>query len=171
MQIVLYMAITANGYIATLDDDTPWSSEEWEEYLGVVTKQQCLIIGRRTYQKSDKHQLLNFNMPVLVISKKLNKPNKNLIFINSINQAINFIKKNKLNKIMIAGGAKINNEFMKRNLINEIYLDVEPFIFGQGIPLLFPDNYKYNLKFLSSKMLNKNTIQLHYCILQTITKQ
>ena len=50
MNVILYMAISANGMIAKSDDDTSWvSTAEWDSYSQTVRKAGCLIIGRRTY--------------------------------------------------------------------------------------------------------------------------
>ena len=53
---------------------------------------------------------------------------------------------------------------MRERLINEIYLDVEPLIFGEGIQVIAPSEFEYELELLEVKNLNKNTIQLHYIV-------
>lgn len=51
---------------------------------------------------------------------------------------------------------------MKEDLIDEIYLDVEPLVFGKGIPIFREADFEYELELMEIKKLNKNTIQLHY---------
>ena len=48
MKVILYMAISANGYIAKLNHDTPWSDEELQSYSEKVKEAGNLIIGRTT---------------------------------------------------------------------------------------------------------------------------
>ena len=38
MKVILYMAMSVNGYVATEQDETPWSDEEWESYHNAVMK-------------------------------------------------------------------------------------------------------------------------------------
>jgi dihydrofolate reductase len=47
---VLYMAISADGFIAGPDDETPWSEEEWESFKAFVKTCDAVLIGRRTYE-------------------------------------------------------------------------------------------------------------------------
>lgn len=50
MKVILYMAITANGYIAKKNDNTNWiSPDEWNSYSAFIRKIGNLIVGRRTY--------------------------------------------------------------------------------------------------------------------------
>lgn len=50
MKVILYMAVTINGFIAKEDDDTSWiSQEEWDSYSLAVRQAGCLVVGRRTY--------------------------------------------------------------------------------------------------------------------------
>ncbi len=51
---------------------------------------------------------------------------------------------------------------MSEGLIDEIYLDIEPIIFGKGIPVLAAADFEYELSLLASTKLTDNTVQLHY---------
>lgn len=51
MKVTLYMAMTANGYIAKEDDSTDFVSDgEWESFRMMATKVGAIIIGKRTYE-------------------------------------------------------------------------------------------------------------------------
>lgn len=68
--------------------------------------------------------------------------------------------------IMVCGGGGLNTSFMKENLIDEIYLDIEPIIFGKGIKLFEDSNFEAKLKLLGVKKLSSNEIQLHYKVIK-----
>jgi len=55
---------------------------------------------------------------------------------------------------------------MAEKLIDEIYIDVEPRVFGRGIPLFNGNDFDANLKLLETKKLSDNEIQLHYQVLK-----
>lgn len=41
MKVILYMAISTDGYIARENDDTSWiSTEEWDCYSSMIQKQE-----------------------------------------------------------------------------------------------------------------------------------
>ena len=63
---------------------------------------------------------------------------------------------------MVAGGA-LATSFLKENLVNEIYLNVEPL--GKGIPLFSNENFEKKLKLLQVKRFSKDEVRLHYKIL------
>src|SRR5438105_851815 len=54
MKTTLLMAITINGYIAGLDDDTDWV-KDIEALNKVIVEFGVAIMGKRTYFESDKY--------------------------------------------------------------------------------------------------------------------
>jgi len=51
MKIILYMAITINGFIAKENDDTSFVSEiEWRSFRKMIKNVGNMIIGSRTYE-------------------------------------------------------------------------------------------------------------------------
>ena len=60
------------------------------------------------------------------------------------------------------GGHTTWSSFAKEGLVDEIYLDIEPYLFGQGMPLFLPADFEYHLKLIETKNLNSQTLQLHY---------
>ncbi len=165
MKVVLYMAITANGYIAKKNNETPWSDEEWESFSEKVKEIKNLIIGRKTFEIMDKeNEFQKIGNPFTVIVS--NKEENNSNFVNSPEQAIDLLKEKGFSKILVAGGGMLNSSFMQKGLIDEIYLDVEPFLFGKGINLFADNDFETKLELFETKQLSKNTIQLHYRILK-----
>ncbi len=55
---------------------------------------------------------------------------------------------------------------MEKGLVDEIYLDIEPFVFGSGIKLFADGEWENKLKLLGTKLLSRNTIQLHYKVIK-----
>jgi len=167
MKVILYMAITANGMIAKENDDTPWSQEEWESYARKVKECGNLIIGRKTFEVTDKNDFKKIGNPfVVVVSSKKLSISKGAVFENSPEQALTLVKEKGFSQALICGGGGNNTSFMKAGLVNEIYLDVEPFIFGKGIPLFRPEEFEYKLELLEVNKLSSQTIQLHYKVLK-----
>ena len=169
MKIILYMATTANGYVASQDDETPWSDEEWESYHNIVKKVGNIIIGRRTYEMMlDGEEFSKIGNPVVatVTSDIRLKNNSQFHFVKNPREALETLENLGFNEAIVGGGGHLNASFMKQGLVDEIYLDVEPIIFGKGIPLFMPEDFEYKLQLLETKQLNSNTLQLHYSVLK-----
>ena len=168
MKVILYMAMTVNGFIATENDETPWSDETWKNYFEIVKKSGSMIIGNKTYnmiKDSAEREKLG-NPLVVVLTTRQQVSNNNVHFAKSPSEALEIINRNEMNGVVIGGGSKTNAAFARENLIDEIILDVEPQIFGQGIPLFVSSDFKLELKLLETRKISENLIQLHYSVIK-----
>ena len=168
MKVILYMATTANGYIARKNDETPWSNEEWQSFKKKVGEIGNIIIGRRTYEiMKEKKEFQKIGDPfTIVLTRKRREGSSNLTFVNSPEKALDLLKEKGFSETLVAGGSTLNSSFMQGDLIDEIYLDVEPFIFGNGIKLFTDNDFEKKLELIETKPLSKNTIQLHYKVIK-----
>lgn len=166
MKTILYMAVTANGYIAKEDDNTSWiSKEEWDSYSAMVRKAGNMIIGHRTYDiltKQPEFSELQEVKIVVVSHQDFKTLVSNHLTARTPQEALDLLKDTK--EVIIAGGGKLNSSFMKIGLIDEIYLDMEPIIFGKGIKLFTDSDFEASLELLEVNKINSNTVQLHYAV-------
>ena len=166
MKVVLYMAISANGYIAKEDDNTSWiSKEEWDSYSQAVRKAGCLIIGRRTYNILTKQpEFSEFkDVKLVAVSKqKFNLVAANHLIASSPKEALKAL--DSFDEVIVAGGSILNASFLEGDFVDEIYLDIEPIVFGKGIKLFSDSRFEKNLKLLGTKEISENELQLHYKI-------
>ncbi|HLC72640.1 MAG TPA: dihydrofolate reductase family protein [Candidatus Nanoarchaeia archaeon] len=164
MKVILYMAISVNGMIAKTNDNASWiSKEEWDSYSLAVRTAKHLIVGHRTYNILTKQpEFAEFeDIKLVVVSKnKFKTLSKNHLVAHSPQEALKLLKDAK--EVIVAGGGILNNAFLRENLVDEIYLDIEPIILGKGIPLFKGKDFETRLELLETKELSKNEIQLHY---------
>jgi dihydrofolate reductase len=160
------MATTANGMIAMLNHETPWSSTVWKNYHQIVKKYGSIIVGRKTYElMKDANEFKKIGNPTTVIvTTRPSTSTKNFIFVKTPREALNELKKRGFKKTLLGGGAMVNTAFMKQKLVDEIHIDIEPMIFGTGIPLFAPEAFTNKLKLRSIEKLSKNTVQLQYAV-------
>lgn len=169
MKVVLYMAITPNGIIAKENDDTSFVSKaDWKRWLDMVKKFGHVVIGRRTYDMTDPEEFQKDSIYFVVTHEKdLKKKVSNAVFTNkSPRNIVKMMKEGGFENILVGGGGKLNSEFIKANLIDEIYLDVQPALFGQGKRVFADSNFQKKLKLIDAKKLSKNEVQLHYKVLK-----
>jgi len=171
MKVTLYMATTINGFIAKENDDTSFVSEiEWNSFRKMIKNVGNMIIGSRTYKiMKDGGEFENLeNVRVLVV---LNESGLETIadahsIVKSPKEALAILEKEGFDNALVAGGGTLNTSFITENLVDEIYLDVEPVAFGKGIKLFRENGFEAKLELLETKKLSDNEIQLHYRVLK-----
>jgi dihydrofolate reductase len=132
----------------------------------MVKKAGCIICGRRTYEEGLKSGTLltdqGFHV-VLTTNPNLSSSDPRVIITTkSPKEVLGLLEEKGYSKVIIGGGGKLNASFLKDNLIDEIYLDIEPHLFSSGIPVTYHFNSDLELEFIDSNHLGPQTIQLHY---------
>jgi dihydrofolate reductase len=139
MKVIIYMAMSANGYIAHDDDDTSFVSDvEWKSFDAMSKRAGNAIIGARTCAVCNEGGQFPFpgRLNVVVSSKSVEHDyGKDVVFVKSPKEALRVLEKRGFKTAFVAGGGMLNASFLKAGLVDEIYLDVEPVVLGQGIKL------------------------------------
>ncbi|MDE1869062.1 MAG: dihydrofolate reductase [Candidatus Micrarchaeota archaeon] len=167
MRVIMYMAMTLNGMIAKRNDETPWLGPEWKAYNAMVRKTKNIIVGRRTYaiMKEDNEFKRCGNPFTIVVSRRGGANDKNTIFASSPVEALSLLKDRGFKSALVGGGGKLDGSFMRAGLVDEVYMDIEPFLFGNGIRLFSDVEFAKRLRLVGTKMLSKDEIQLHYRVI------
>ncbi len=143
---------------------TDWSSKEDKQFLhDFLAKADVIIIGHNTHEIATK-ELGKYNRIVLTTSvATTERKNDTLLLCNpetvDIEESLDPYK-----LVGILGGMDTFTYFLKRGLIDELYLTIEPLIFGEGLDL-FASSQKLDAHFSleSVKQLNeKGSVLLHY---------
>lgn len=166
------MAMTVNGKIAGIDNDTSWTSkEDWDGFRTMCRNVGNAIIGRRTYDMVKKEGTQIGDILTVVLthdSALLRKQLPHTIFTDKHpREVLRLLKEKGYKEALVAGGGILNSAFLKEDLIDEMYVDIEPLILGHGIPLFADGDFETRLKLLGVKTLsNHQTIQLHYKVIK-----
>jgi dihydrofolate reductase len=169
MKTILYMSMTANGYIARENGDTPWSREVWDGYYEFVKKRGNIILGRKTYDELAKEangfEKIGYPFTVVVSNSTQHADDPNAVFVSSPKDALAAVRQKGFDEVVIGGGGTVNAGFLKDGLIDEISLDIDPLLFGKGIKLFADTDAEAKLELLQVDHLSKNTIQLRYKVI------
>ena len=168
MKVILYMAISLNGMIAKSDDDTSWiSKEEWDSYSLAVRTAGDLIVGHRTYNiltKQPEFSEFKDVKLVVVAQEDFQTMTQNHLVAHSPKEALKLLSN--FEQVVVAGGGTLNASFVEENLVDDIFIDIEPIILGQGVSLFRDKNFERNLKLVGQKKISDNEIQLRYEVLK-----
>jgi dihydrofolate reductase len=159
------VAVTIDGKIAKDKHHmSDWTSKEDKEFMRAeLKKSDVIVIGNNTY-KTATGPLSKRNCIVFTRSVENTKQeHENLLYCNPANTSIEkLIKEKGYKTIAILGGAATYSYFLEKNLIDNLYLTIEPLIFGDGIGL-FNAPHKARMKFITMKQLNlEGAVLLHY---------
>nr|AIA16897.1 Dihydrofolate reductase [uncultured bacterium] len=164
-------AITLDGKIAKDSHhmSTTWTSQEDKVFFRNILKEcDVCLVGRSTYETS-KEPLSKRNTIVLSRSPYAKAsgdvPSVSVTFCDPAKTDLKkLIEERDYQKVAVLGGSQIYTYCLQNEMIDELYLTVEPIVFGQGIGLFSADvdlNEKFQL--ISSQSLNtQGTLLLRY---------
>jgi dihydrofolate reductase len=72
------------------------------------------------------------------------------------------LRKQKGKDIWLAGGGELTREFLKEDLVDELYLGIVPVLIGKGIPLFAPGFPQREFTLTESKTYSGGLIALKY---------
>lgn len=169
MRAILYMAATVNGVIAREDDNVSFFSKvDFLEFPKHIREIGNIVIGRRTYEimaAAGEFEKLGEAKVVVVTGNRDFRTVKDEHMIARLPQeALLQLEQAGFTQALVAGGGGLNTSFMVENLLDEIYLDVAPWIIGRGVKLFSEGYFEARLKLIEVKQLEAGTVQLHYQI-------
>jgi len=167
MKAFIILATTADGKIAKdANHVANWTSKEDKQFFISKTKEAGVVImGLNTYKTINRPLPERLNIVLTRTPEKEKQLSGSLEFTNQTPQEIFAdLKKRGYNQVAVIGGATINSLFLAAGLIDELYLTIEPVLFGSGIGL-FADKIDIGkLQLLETKKISDNVILLHYQI-------
>lgn len=169
-KVVLYIAMSLDGYIAKADDDLGFLSlveKEGEDYgySDFIKTVDTVIIGRRTYEKvlGMVPDFPHGDKETYVVTRTPGSPIGSVNFYGgSLSWLIRCLKNKNGKNIFVDGGAQIVHGLLSENLIDELIISVIPVLLGDGIPLFKGGRPEVELKLIRSVYFEKGLVQLHY---------
>ncbi len=168
MKVFIIAAITADGFIGK--DSThsaDWTSKEDKQLFVRLTKEAgVMAMGSTTFRTigralPDRKTIIYTSKPsdFADIDGDVETTNE------SPAELIKRLAKTGFASLAVCGGGQIYSLFLESGLVDELYLTVEPVIFGKGVPL-FSKPSSVTLELLEQSMLNEQTVLLHYKVKQ-----
>ena len=165
-KVVLGLGISLDGYIARPDGavDFLFMPKDYSmaDFFASI---DIAILGRKTYDVS-KAMGGGFggNIKYYVMSRALPAGEREgLIFTRESPAAlVEKIRQQKGKDIWLMGGGELARDFLKDDLVDELYLGVVPVLLGEGIPL-FPSGFpQRNFTLIENKIFSRELIALKY---------
>lgn len=173
-KVILYIAMSLDGYIAKSDDDLSFLSIVEQKgqdygYMTFMDTVDTVIVGRRTYDKvismGVEHPHQDKEVYVITRTERQAK-GKSIFYTGDIKQLVGDLKLKNGKNIFVDGGAEVVHIFLKEKLIDELIISIIPILLGDGIPLFNSGRSESRLQLLKVQHFEKGLVQVHYKIIQ-----
>lgn len=177
MRVSAAMVSSLDGRIT--NGDTPgshtWASPEDQAiFNGLKQSHDLVVMGSSTYEIAKPVIHPDVEHPRVVLTGDPDRYQADMQpgieFITATpQQVIDQAVQDGHERVLLVGGAQTNAGFFDAGLVDELYLTVEPVIFGKGIPLTQELQQPLNLELVGSRHLNvQGTMLLHYIVQKSI---
>ncbi|MBU9722751.1 MULTISPECIES: dihydrofolate reductase family protein [Bacillaceae] len=168
-KLVLFIATSLDGYIATKDESLDWlfkvDGEGDNGYSEFYETVDTILMGRKTYDWIIQQGIGEFpykDKECYVFSRSPIEDNENVSFINeNITSFTQELIKQGGKNIWIVGGGELLHSFLKEKMVDEMIVTIAPTIIGNGIPLFKEGKLKLDLKLKGTRTYNQ-FVELHY---------
>lgn len=174
MKVIMVMVSSVNGKTTRGDDPNiySWTSkEDTDFFFSLLNQHNLIVMGSATYEaardkiKPEKERLR------IVLTRNPGKysqehiPDKLEFSNESPKELVERLEKSGYHTMLLVGGGTTNALFLEYSLVNELYLTIEPKLFGKGKSLVADGNFFKNLTLQSvEKMNGQGTLLLKYNI-------
>ena len=148
-QVVLYLAISVDGYLADEQGGVDWLSGDGSEpdapgsYPAFLDTVDAIVMGWTTY-----HQLVTElspdswpyeGRPCYVVTHRQEEDQKHISFWNGeLTALVDKLKGSHAGNVWICGGASVAGQLLKEGCIDKLWLSIIPTVLGKGVRL-FPE--------------------------------
>lgn len=170
VEIVYYVAMSLDGFIATLDGGIDWLPRldpEGEDfgYRAFYDSVDGLIMGRRTYDKVRRHAAWPYpRKPCWVFTHRPleGEPPEVIETSQPLTALIAEMERYKLKRIFLVGGGQLASQFQRQGLIAEYDIGLVPAILGSGVPLFAGPGEFEKLMLLDTRSFATGEVLMRY---------
>lgn len=167
MEVKIFMAQAANAKIARENGDEDFlSSKNWQEFKKIAEKIGAFAVGRKTYEAVrnwEEKSFKDISATRIVLSRKEDfQALEGYLSVSSLEEAVKAAENQGLETLLVTGGASVNTSFIQKGLVDEIVLNIEPYILGKGLNLFTEEDFEADLELLDTCTFEEGIVQLHY---------
>ena len=147
-KVFIIAAVTADGFIAK-DTHHPamWTSKADKKRFVELTKRAGVVVmGSTTYKTIGRPLKERVN----IVYSRNQKFEGVEMTQDEPRELIKKLEERGFKEVAICGGSSIYTKFMKANVVDTIYLTIEPIMFGKGISL-FTEDILHHMKLKSAQ--------------------
>jgi dihydrofolate reductase len=175
-KIVVYIATSADGYIARPDGDLEWLNRRprTADYglRAFYPTVDTILLGRKTYdwglayqkKTGQKGSMFDAKVANYVFSRK--PPKKATPDVKFVSEPVKafarHLRETPGKNVWMMGGGELIASFLDVGEIDEFDIHVMPVFIGEGIPLVAPRHRDVSLRLLASQQYPDGVVRLRY---------
>lgn len=162
---IAFVASSIDGRISLSKKGLPhWTSPEDKKFFHQsLARFDAVIVGRNTYESAAK-QLRARNTFVISSRPKTLTRRGTVTFVNPKNVDLQKLLE-KYKNVTVLGGGAVYRYMVENKMLDEIFVTIEPLIFGRGKEMFIGGNQTTRVSLVSVKRLNnQGTLLVHYRI-------
>jgi len=174
MKTILIFVATLDGKVTKWGDPLvrKWSSKEDKAYFGNIWKDSRLIVmGSNTYNAHHVKPSVSHHFIVMTAEpakyKELEVPGQLEFSDKSPAQLSARVDEQGYKNMLLIGGPHVATSFLKEQLVDELWLTIEPRIFGTGGSFVIEEELDIDLALLSCEKVNeRGTLITKYAVVK-----
>ncbi|MFB6175304.1 MAG: dihydrofolate reductase family protein [Candidatus Nanohalobium sp.] len=169
MKIKLFMSQSLNAKIARENGGEDFfSPRNWEEFQKIAENTGAFVVGRKTHEAVKEWEEKGFkdiNAERIVLTRKKDFDiEEGYIKASSPRKAVQVAEEQGLESLLVTGGASVNTSFIEKGLLDELIIDIEPFLLGKGLDLFSKGEFEAELELEEVRELEEDIVQLRYSL-------
>lgn len=169
MKIILLYVSSVDGKLTRWGQPhvQEWASkEDVEHFAKIKTQNKLIVLGSNTYdvvRPEPQPGTLR-----VILTRNPEKYQENTVpgqieFTNESPEELVIRLEKQYKQMLLLSGKTLTTEFLKKRLVNELWLTIEPKLFGSGDSMLTDEKLHIQLQLISVKQLNaKGTLLVKY---------
>jgi dihydrofolate reductase len=168
----VYIGASLDGYIAGKDGNIDWLNDipnpdgsdfGFSEFIKGI---DAIVMGRNTFETVVNFGSWPYTKPVFVLSSSIKQIPSHLkkkveIMNGAPEKIVTDLNARNYNNLYIDGGKTIQ-EFLKREMIDEMIITRIPVLLGEGIPLFAELDVMQKFEHINTEVLSNTIVKSHY---------
>ncbi len=172
-KVVVYVATSADGYIARPDGDVSWLDRKRPKgnygMAAFFKSVDTVLMGRETYEFARRFgQEGHPGKKNYVFSRRRRRGHApGVEFVREpVRDFARKLREARGKDVWLLGGASLAASFLDAGQLDELVVHVVPVLIGEGIPLFAPRRRRLPLALLSTRAYPDGVVRLHYTALR-----
>ncbi len=168
MEVTLYIATSADGFIATNEGGSGWVSEvDAVSFENAAKERGAIILGRKTFEQFQGEIYPMRDVVNYVVTSDTAKESvgESVKFLSGDPKAmVQKMEDDGIARALLVGGSHTNATFIQAGLIDKVIISVHPLFLGSGMPIFAGTELLQKLHFDMVEQMDGGLIKLYYTV-------
>ncbi|WP_181349284.1 dihydrofolate reductase family protein [Thalassobacillus sp. CUG 92003] len=166
-KVVLFIAMSLDGYISRENGDIDWLWQEKDYgYSPFIETIDTVFLGRHTYeqifQMTDEFPYKQKDVYVVSNVQEGSDQYATYLQPEQIIPLIQMLRNDQNKNVWLVGGSQLIHHFMHNNLIDEYQIAIQPTLIGSGVKLFRDHDHEQQLELREAKPYPDGMLVLTY---------